>query len=305
MIVQRMREIFAVSICILMVACSSKEQAGDQSANIQSDGFFPGVKLAELNNKELKEISGIAASINNPKLLWVHNDSGNGANIFLLDEKLDVKLTCTLAGVENRDWEDIAVGPGPDDSKSYVYVADIGDNEAKYQYKYVYRFEEPLWNKTQPENIAVTSFDRITFQLPDSRKDTETLLLDPKTKNLYVVSKREEPVCLYELKYPYHKEDTLVAHKLMSLPFTQIVGGDFASNGHEILMKNYNQIYYWNSSAESMTDVLKESPLEIPYEAEPQGESITWAIDGSGFYTLSEEKKRKNRISIFTSGNSP
>ena len=82
MIVQRMREIFAVSICILMVACSSKEQAGDQSANIQSEGFFPGVRLAELNNKELKEISGIAASINNPKLLWVHNDSGNGANIF-------------------------------------------------------------------------------------------------------------------------------------------------------------------------------------------------------------------------------
>ena len=232
-------------------------------------------------------------------MLWAHNDSGNGANIFLLDENLDVKLTCTLAGIENRDWEDIAVGPGPDDSKSYVYVADIGDNESKYQYKYIYRFEEPVWNKTQSENIAITSFDRITFQLSDSRKDTETLLLDPKTKNLYVVSKREEPVCLYELKYPYHKEDTLVADKLMSLPFTQIVGGDFAANGQEILMKNYNQIYYWNSSAKSMTDALKEIPLEIPYEVEPQGESIAWATDGSGFYTLSEAKKKEKSYLYF------
>ena len=60
-----------------------------------------------------------------------------------------IKLTCTLAGVENRDWEDIAVGPGPDASKSYVYVADIGDNEGQYQYKYIYRFEEPVLNKTQ------------------------------------------------------------------------------------------------------------------------------------------------------------
>jgi len=233
-----MREIFVVVISILMVACSTKEQSNNQSANNQSDGFLPGVKLAELNNKELKEISGIAASVNNPKLLWAHNDSGNGADIFLLDDHLEIKLTCTLAGVDNRDWEDIAVGPGPDASKSYVYVADIGDNESQYQYKYIYRFEEPVLNKTQGEKITITSFDRITFQLSDAKKDTETLLLDPKTRNLYVVSKREEPVCLYELKYPYHKDDTLVADKLMSLPFTQIVGGDFSANGKEILMKN-------------------------------------------------------------------
>jgi hypothetical protein len=293
-----MREIFVVIISILMVACSTKEQSNNQSANNQSDGFQPGVKLAELNNKELKEISGIAASVNNPKLLWAHNDSGNGPNIFLLDENLDVKLTCTLAGIENRDWEDIAVGPGPDESKSYVYVADIGDNEAQYQHKFIYRFEEPVWNKTK-ENVAITSFDRITFQLSDTRKDTETLLLDPKTKNLYVVSKREEPVCLYELKYPYSEEDTLVADKLMSLPFTQIVGGDFAANGTEILMKNYNQIYYWNCNAKSMTEALKENPLEIPYEVEPQGESIAWATDGSGFYTLSEAKKKEKSYLYF------
>jgi len=294
-----MREIFVVIISILMVACSTKEQSNNQSANNQSDGFLPGVKLAELNNKELKEISGIAASVNNPKLLWAHNDSGNGADIFLLDDHLDIKLTCTLAGVENRDWEDIAVGPGPDASKSYVYIADIGDNEARHQYKYIYRFEEPVLNKIQGENITITSVDQITFQLSDTRKDTETLLLDPRTKNLYIVSKREEPVSLYELKYPYHKEDTLVANKLMSLPFTQIVGGDFSANGKEILMKNYNKVYYWNSSAKSITDVLKESPLEIPYETEPQGESITWATDGSGFYTLSEERKKEKSYLYF------
>jgi len=289
-----MREIFVVVISILMVACSSKEQS-----NSRSDEFLPGVKLAALNNKELKEISGIAASVKNPKMLWAHNDSGNGADIFLLDDHLDVKLTCTLSGIENRDWEDIAVGPGPDASKSYVYVADIGDNESQYQYKYIYRFEEPALNNTQSTKITITSFDRITFQLSDARKDTETLLLDPRTRNLYVVSKREEPVCLYELKYPYPQGDTVVAEKVLTLPFTQIVGGDFSADGQEILMKNYTQVYYWNSSSKSITDLLKESPLEIPYEAEPQGESITWATDGSGFYTLSEEKKKEKSYLYF------
>ena len=64
-------------------------------------------------------------------------------------------------------------------------------------------------------------------------------------------------------------------------------------------MKNYNKVYYWNSAAKSITDVLKESPLEIPYETEPQGESIAWATDGSGFYTLSEENKKEKSYLYF------
>lgn len=248
----------------------------------------------------MREISGIASSINNPKLLWGHNDSGNDAEIFLIDKGLNVKLTCELKGVENRDWEDIAIGPGPDSSKNYIYIADIGDNDAQYQYKYIYRFEEPRWTQGQGNRIIMSTFDRITFQLSDERKDTETLLLDPKTKNLYVISKREEPVYLYELKYPYTPNDTVIAKKVIALPFTKIVGGDFSADGKEILLKNYNHVFYWNASETSpISEILKESPKEVPYEIEPQGESITWARDGSGFYTLSEENKNKKSYLYF------
>jgi hypothetical protein len=286
--------IVIVVIIILISACSPKKQSRDES-----DKFMPGQKLAALKNKAISEISGIAASINNPKLIWAHNDSGNGADVFLLDEQLDVKLTCTLEGVENRDWEDIATGPGPDPSKHYVYVADIGDNQAKHQYKYIYRFEEPVWNRNASEKITITSFDKITFQLSDETKDTETLLLDPRTKNIYIISKREEPVNLYELKYPYNVEDTVLAQKLMSLPFTKIVAGDFSPDGNEILMKNYDHVYYWNSSGKSFLEVIKEEPLEIQYEVEPQGEAIAWAKDGGGFYTLSEENNKKKTYLYF------
>ena len=78
----------------------------------------------------------------------------------------------------------------------------------------------------------------------------------------------------------------------MSLPLTKIVAGDFSADGNEILMKNYDHVYYWNSTAKSFTAALKEQPLEIPYEVEPQGEAIAWAKDGSGFYTVSEENKK-------------
>jgi hypothetical protein len=290
-----MKRVLYSLLTVFIVSCSYKEPITNPT-----DRFLPGEKLAELKNKKMREISGIASSINNPKLLWGHNDSGNDAEIFLIDEGLNVKLTCVLKGVENRDWEDIAIGPGPDSSKNYIYIADIGDNDAQYQYKYIYRFEEPRWTQGQGKRIIISTFDRITFQLSDVRKDTETLLLDPKTKNLYVISKREEPVYLYELKYPYTPNDTVTAKKVIALPFTKIVGGDFSADGKEILLKNYNHVFYWNTSETSpISEILKESPKEVPYEIEPQGESITWARDGSGFYTLSEENKNKKSYLYF------
>src|SRR3989337_543230 len=215
---------------ILLTGCSARD-----SGENNTTGFLPGRKLAELKNKNLNEISGIAASINNPTLLWSHNDKGNDAEIFLLDENLNVKLTCKIKDVDNRDWEDIATGPGPDPDKNYLYIGDIGDNDAQYQFKYIYRIEEPTWKEGQEATITIASFDTITFQLPDKRKDTEALLINPTTKDLYVISKREKPVYLYELKYPYSKMDTLTASKISALPFSLIVAGDFSADGSEIL----------------------------------------------------------------------
>ncbi|HEX6225362.1 MAG TPA: hypothetical protein VFZ52_13180 [Chryseolinea sp.] len=256
-----------------------------------TDRFEKGKILAELQNKKLKEISGVASSVRNEGMLWAHNDSGNDPEIYLLNEKLETVLTCHLNGIENRDWEDIAVGPGPDPGKTYVYVADIGDNDAAYPYKYIYRFEEPEASGVSETDIA--SIDRVVFRLPKGIKDTESLMIDHKTRNLYVISKRENPVYLYELRFPYSTTDTLTAAEVTSLPFSQIVSADYSKRG-DVLMKNYESIFYWeNTLNEDLITLLKRQPVQIAYQEEPQGEAIAWAVDGSGFYTLSETKKKK------------
>jgi hypothetical protein len=286
----------ALSIMVLLtISCSN-----GRSPQNYADKFEPGAKLAELKNKNLREVSGLAASINNPKLLWAHNDHGNNPEIFLVDENLDIKLTCSLAGVENRDWEDITTGPGPDPSKNYIYVGDIGDNEGVYKYKYVYRLEEPTWSAAAQNKMTITAVDKITFELSDKAKDTEALLLDPATKNLYLISKRENPVHLYELKYPYGTTEALTAEKIMSIPLTTIVAADISAKGDAILMKDYGHVYYWTvPSSTKVPDALKEPPREIAYVKEPQGESIAWAKDGSGFYTLSESVKKEKTYLYF------
>jgi len=286
-----MRIVIGLLVLILSGACFKKKPVP-----ADSDMFFPSRRLAELNEKKLEEVSGLAASKANPGLLWTHNDSGNPAIVFLIDESLRIRLSCKLKGIENRDWEDIAVGPGPDENKTYVYIADIGDNNARYPVKYIYRFEEPLLEHHGDE-VMVTSFDTIAFRLEDGRKDTEAILVHPETGNIYLVSKREKPVHVYELVYPF--EDNLVAERIASLPLTQIVAGDFSDNGGEILMKDYDNIYYWDVKGLSLSEALKEKPAVLNYTVEPQGEAITFSLDGSGFYTLSEKIKGEKTFLYF------
>jgi hypothetical protein len=280
-----MRAILLVLVLVASVACSQKK-----STQGTSDIFLEGKRLAEVTDKRLEEASGLAASANNPGLLWTLNDSGNKAEIFLIDEKTEIRLTCVLKNILNRDWEDVAVGPGPENGKNYLYVADIGDNLAMFPYKRVYRFEEPVVSgNTQ---ITIENFDTITFRLPGEEiKDTESLMINPVDRNLYVVSKREEPVYVYELKYPYATQDTLTATKLISLPFTQIVAADFSADGKSLLMKNYRQVFYWEIGSRELSEALKDRPQFINYKEEPQGEAITFSRDGSGFYTISEMVK--------------
>jgi hypothetical protein len=66
------------------------------------------------------------------------------------------------------------------------------------------------------------------------------------------------------------------------------VAGDISIND-EILLKTYDNIYYWKrQQGESIYQTLAKQPKILPYKPEPQGESITWKTDGNGYFTLSE-----------------
>src|SRR5690554_6324978 len=87
--------------------------------------------MGELDNQAIDEASGIVASPRYPGFLYTHNDSGGDAEVFIIDTLGRSHATIQLEGAKNVDWEDIAIGPGKDPRSNYVYVGDIGDNNAK------------------------------------------------------------------------------------------------------------------------------------------------------------------------------
>ncbi|NLT76895.1 MAG: hypothetical protein GXX98_10255, partial [Planctomycetes bacterium] len=79
-----------------------------------SDEFAPGVEAGIVRTPLIQEASGLVASRKNPGVLWVHNDSGDTARVFAIDTRGNLLGVCSVTGAKARDWEDIAIGPGPD-----------------------------------------------------------------------------------------------------------------------------------------------------------------------------------------------
>ncbi len=269
--------IFGISLCVFAQNASE---------------FGPRENLGLVEYDGINEASGIAASRKYPGVLWTHNDSGDLPRLFAVEADGSHRGIFTLDGVNARDWEDIAVGPGPVDGEQYIYIGEIGDNNARYDLKYIYRLIEPKVSLNgKPAETKIEMFDRITFRYPDGNRDAETLMVDPRTRDIYIVSKREDCVRVYRLPYPQPTVEPLVPKHVATIDLTQAVGGDISADGSEILIKNYTNMYYWKRpETGDLWQAFDIKPAVVPYIPEPQGEAVAWKSDGSGYYTVSEER---------------
>ena len=67
-----------------------------------------------LQDRVLNEVSGVVASRVHTPDLWVHNDSGGEPAVYVISPDGKSLGTYTVDGATNVDWEDIAIGPGPE-----------------------------------------------------------------------------------------------------------------------------------------------------------------------------------------------
>ena len=231
------------------------------------------------------ESSGVVC--NNTSNVWTHNDSGDIARIFLTDQNAKDRGTFVIDGANNRDWEDIAIADFSDGT--YIYMGDIGDNNANNLKSYIYRFKEPTLTNPQKGNYTIAGAEKITYQYPDGPRDAETLMIDPQTKDIYICSKRETKNRIYRLPYPQSTTSIITAEFIEEVNLTYATGGEISPDGQEILIRNYTSIFYWKRQTnESIADALKRAYRTLPYKVEPQGEAVCWAADAAGYYTTSE-----------------
>jgi hypothetical protein len=251
--------------------------------------FVKQKEIGIIRDEKLNEISGIAASTTKKNCFWVHNDSGDSARIFLINK--NGKLKGTVSFNENvKDCEDIAVGIGKDND-SYVYLADIGDN-AKWRGKvFIFVFKEKdLVKAISKSHIDV--YKKTTLEYEDGMFNAEALMIDNIDSLLYIVTKDKQSTFLYFAKLrDIFNRDKVVLNRIAQLSCTNITAGDISKNGKEILLKNYDSIFYWKrNKAEPVFETLKRNAIIVSYKKEGQGEAICFDDKNAGFYTVSEDK---------------
>jgi hypothetical protein len=242
---------------------------------------------------QIGEASGVVSGRKNPGLVYMHEDSGNRNVVFVYDTLGQLVGEWVLVGIGNRDWEDIAIGPGPEAGETYIYVGDIGDNRGVRDFINIYRFPEPevpSGAQQTPFKTNISNVETIRVKYPDGPRDAETLMIDPKTKDLVIVTKREVQVHVYQLPYPQKVDGTETPIFFRGkLPFRTITAGDISPDGSEIMIKDYGTIYHWNTTSQGIVSTLfLQEPTRPAYIPEVQGEALGWSYDGNGYFTITE-----------------
>ncbi|NIJ51580.1 PE-PGRS family protein [Dyadobacter arcticus] len=278
-------------ISALSIFCIAFSCKHDPKPPITPDASFETVaEKVAITPGVIDEASGLASSRNITGFLWTTQDSGAPNSISLISTDGKSVKPFVIPGSVNRDWEEITAGPGPNVGTNYLYIGDIGNNNAPIaSTNTIYRIPE-----IQNSNASFSQSDveKITFSYPDGAKNSEALIIDPDTKDIFVLSKETLTTGIYRLPYPQSTGDVIEAQKVGTVPSVVIAtGSTISKDGSEILIRTYLGVHYWKrTKGETVGQTLiKAATKTLIVELEPQGEAICFNSNETGFYTLSEK----------------
>jgi hypothetical protein len=250
----------------------------------------------------LTELSGIVASRKNPGVLYAHNDSGSNSTLVVMSDAAAPLGQIVLSNVTAVDWEDVAVGPC--DAGSCIFIGEIGDNSLAYPSRAVYRFAEPSISPATPIGTQMVTADALTFVYPDGRHNAETLLVEPTSGDIFVITKVANLAStVYRMPKPFTPGVQTTMEKVgdLSLPGSAglVTGGDVHPCGMRMLIRTYPMIYEFRLAAGQPFSSIFTSPatpVSTPtQDQESKGEGVTYAADGVGYFTASELDGKSSR----------
>jgi hypothetical protein len=274
------------------------------AASLAAAGTVAGSAMVAFTfvDDRIAESSGLA-SAGTPGMVFTHNDSGDGARFFAVDDTGRTVTTYTLPGVQARDWEDMARGPD-EQGRSSLWFGDIGDNNALRDHgTLVHRVREPVPDGRK----AVTTEPPTSFRLryPDGPGDAETLLVHPGSGRVYVVSKPfAGPVKVYAAPSPLDADAAnllaLVAEvrirptgtaggpRIGGLAQRLVTAGDIAPDGRHVALRTYTDLYEWPVEGDDVAAAFAGEPRVTALPATEQGEGLTYTRDGRAVLLSSE-----------------
>lgn len=244
-------------------------------------------ELGTLQNAEIRESSGMAYSTRGHSVLWTHNDSGDTSRFFAVGLAGEDLGTFMLEGAKAVDWEDLASFTF--DGKSWLLLADVGDNEERRPDCQLYIVEEP-----QAGTSATVSVERmISFVYEDGPHNCEAVAVDPEEGRILLIVKTRDPASgVYSL--PLDPEDEkATARRIADIRMTGVVAMDISPDGRDAVVLTYGDAFRWRRAEdEGWASAFGREPEMLPMPYRKQGEAVCYTPDGKKLLLSSEKKPR-------------
>lgn len=244
-----------------------------------------------VEDRRLAELSGLAVV---DGAVWAVTDGGRRLEVHRIDVAAgDPAAACAItdtrtAGIDPYDAEDLARGPD-----GALWVADIGDNE---------RARDTVAVVVLPRR-GEARLHRLTY--PDGPHDAEALLVDGEGRPVVVTKEAGRPAGVYrtetapdgvgptpmalvgELTLP--PSDT-VGGPLGGLGSRVVTGAAATADGTVVALRSYTDAWLYPAPDGDPVAALTGAPTRVALPAEPQGEAIAFAEDGT---LLSGSERRR------------
>ena len=272
---------------------------GRTDAMILKAEYSAAVTVGRVADPSLNELSGLAASTINPGLMWAHNDSGHDPSIYCLEQSGVSCGVWNLTGASSQDWEDIAIGPGPDPGTSYLYVGDIGDNVGRLAEITVYRTPEPRVGTATRTSTAdlpqpTEPAESIRFRYPDGAHDAEALMVHPQSGDVYIITK-EAVSGVYRATAPLDPSKTTtlerVARFSIFATLSDRTGGAISPDGRRVALSTYGgafELALPSVGSAGFDSIWDRTPSRIEVPNPGQLEAITYSRNGRALWLVPE-----------------
>ena len=266
---------------------------------------------------ELRESSGLAVSRTQPGVLWSHNDSGDGPNLYAIDQSGHLLAVVPVANATARDWEDMAAGPCPATltettsrqvASSCLYLADIGDNDQAREELTVYVVIEPRLEATGAKPLPVQA-QSFRYRYPDKPTDSEAIAVSP-NGDVTIVSKGRRGTAEF---FGMSGEDVaraLTSHEVLTAEdlgntgiqpdatISRLVTSAAVSpDGTTLAVRTYNEVFFYRAvkgeEGIRWQDLKRRCFLG---DLEPQGEAIDYLDENTLLLTSERSRGRPGTI---------
>jgi hypothetical protein len=245
-----------------------------------------------VSDQRITESSGLATSALVSGVIWTNNDSGNPPVLFALSRNGSVRTELAVQDVPNVDWE--AIGSTRTASGApALAIADIGDNTASRSEIEVDIVLEPKRHGA----VTAKPLRRIRLRYPDGAQDAETLLVDPRSQRLYIVTKNFLGSTVYAVPssaWPGpeqgHRSISATLVRVSQVPIMLATDGLILPDGR-VLIRSYTSLYLLPDL--TSPTVLQSSAIttleSLNLPEQKQGEGLALADAGSRQVLLSSE----------------